>query len=131
MDSRQSRRAYLCVIGATATLTGCLRLSDDEQAETPQESADQSPSQDPPEAQFSSDYDESAEELSITHTSGDSIDADRVSVEGAAGNGEWETDTISAGDSVTVSVEETDSVAVVWTSQEGSSTELFVVDVPG
>lgn len=126
---QQSRRAYLIAIGTTPFMTGCLRLSEDSRENSSQESIDDTSSQGPPSVQFTADYDESADELTITHTAGESIDADRVTIEGAAGD--WETETISAGDSVTVSPEGAAALTVVWTSERGSSAELFRTDVSG
>ncbi|SFS02985.1 flagellin N-terminal-like domain-containing protein [Halomicrobium zhouii] len=87
-----------------------------------------------PQASFSFDYDGS--DLTITHNGGDSINAEELFVRGTNDDGSWSdgaTDTvsgsttysdgdkISAGDSVTVSVDDGDTVRVVYQSSEGGT----------
>jgi hypothetical protein len=141
------RRQYVTAIGTTAILLtgGCVDEDAGDGSASAPDSADnggseESPDTDdreegivrePPNAQFSADSDESADELTIIHVAGDSIDSERVTIEGGAGDKDWGTETISAGDRVTVSTAGVDSVTVVWTSESGATAELFTVDVSG
>lgn len=91
----------------------------------------QEATQSPPNVRFGFDYADSAEELTIQHRAGDSFAADSVTVEGAAGDVDWGTDTVSAGNSVTVPVGNVDSVSIVWESETGTSQQLATFDISG
>ncbi|AFK21380.1 type IV pilin (plasmid) [Haloferax mediterranei ATCC 33500] len=82
-----------------------------------------------PQASFSFDYD-GAETVTITHESGDPIDADRVSVTGdgvdSSATVSWTDDTINAGDSADVTTSSNpltggETIRVIWTSESGST----------
>jgi flagellin-like protein len=95
--------------------------------------------QNAPQASFTYDYNETANNLTITHDGGDQIDADRLSIVGnglgsndvtdvtnAGSNslrsGEsWPAD-VGAGNSVTVETATSGTVRVVWASQNGENT---------
>ncbi|ELZ91600.1 hypothetical protein C440_14839 [Haloferax mucosum ATCC BAA-1512] len=86
-----------------------------------------------PQASFSFEYETgSPNNLTITHESGDAIDAARVTIVGGGLDANWSDGTgsagqISAGDSTTfdsdgdLDVSSGDTVRVVWTSQSGST----------
>ena len=68
--------------------------------------------------------------LTISHTTGASIKASLLSLRGASSNSSvgWEkspnfaaSDDVSAGDSVKIGVNSTDTVSVVWQNQEGTT----------
>jgi hypothetical protein len=68
--------------------------------------------------------------LTVTHTTGASIQASLLSIRGASSNNtaKWSdlpdveaSDTVSAGDSLKIGVNDTDTVSVVWTNQEGTT----------
>jgi hypothetical protein len=88
-------------------------------------------SEQPPSVSFDFNYNRSAGELIISVVGGQSVDASKVSVEGADSDANWGTDTLRPGSSATVSVEGGDSVSVVWTTNFGRSQELASYDVPG
>jgi len=90
-----------------------------------------------PQASFSFDYTNTSGDLTITHESGTSIDADRVSISGPVGtNGDTWADIdgsateISAGSSITVTANDSsfasgETVRVIWTSESGSSSSTL------
>ncbi|QSG12488.1 Pilin/Flagellin, FlaG/FlaF family [Halapricum desulfuricans] len=92
-----------------------------------------------PQASFDFDYNETGENLTITHESGDSIDADRLSLAGdvndsgdvTTSNGdiisgeEWPSE-VSAGDSLGVkNVTSSDTIRVVYTDESGDSSSTL------
>jgi flagellin-like protein len=88
-----------------------------------------------PQASFDFDYDDNADEVTVTHQSGAVLDSDRVTVNvdgSAAPSGEQFSTEISSGTSTTVtSITGGETVSVVWTSQDGSnSATLGDFDVP-
>jgi hypothetical protein len=77
----------------------------------------------PPEATFSINYQESADAVVITHTGGDRIPADRLSIrrDRETVPVTWPADPIVPGDAVRLkSVADGDRVAVVWNTPEES-----------
>lgn len=90
----------------------------------------------PPQAIFTFEYDESGSDsdsigsngvLTITHDGGDTIDSARLSVSDDDGHSiapdafGWDTD-ISAGTSVTVQIDDDDTIRIIFKGQSGSST---------
>ncbi|RDZ35262.1 MULTISPECIES: type IV pilin [Haloferax] len=90
-----------------------------------------------PQASFDFDYNSTSGNLTITHESGTSIDADSVTISGPVDdNGDTWADIdgsateISAGSSITVTSNTTpfasgETVRVVWTSESGSSSSTL------
>jgi flagellin-like protein len=104
-----------------------------------------------PNTSFSFDYDEDTSNgdisgpssvsgvLTVTHSGGPNIDASQLSISGDNGqSGNWtdgsdvgSSEDVSAGDSVTVEVNNGDRISVVWENEEGSeSSTLQRFDVP-
>ena len=104
-----------------------------------------------PNTSFSFDYDEDTSSgdisgpasvsgvLTVTHSGGPNIDASQLSISGDNGqSGNWTdgsdvgpNEDVSAGDSVTVEVNNGDRISVVWENEEGSeSSTLQRFDVP-
>jgi len=76
-----------------------------------------------PVASWSFDYSGSSEELTITHESGDSIDAAAIDVEVESRTVDWAGNgTVEQGDSTTVEAGPDDRVRVVWHGDDGSET---------
>jgi len=89
----------------------------------------------PPRASFEFEweqYDDERQEATITHQGGDSIDPDRLSLEGdIAGRGRWtgtNHDEVVAGSTIQALVEAGGYVAVVWTSADGSTSAQLAGD---
>ena len=88
-----------------------------------------------PTAQFSFDYENSGNDVTVTHDGGDSIDPARLSVNGVD---DGENAFGSAGDSDVSAGDSTDSltvsgteVSVIWTSESGGSSQtLATSEVP-
>ena len=89
------------------------------------------PSDTAPTINFDSEYDGST--LTIEITGGDSVEAGRLSLSGAVDQ-EWTSadpdspaasSELSAGDVATVSANSGDEVDVIWTSDDGSSTQTL------
>ncbi|ELK55821.1 type IV pilin [Haloferax volcanii] len=90
-----------------------------------------------PQASFDFDYTNTSGDLTITHESGTSIDADSVSISGPVGDdGDTWADIdgsateITAGSSITVtangsSFDSGETVRVIWTSDSGSSSSTL------
>ena len=89
-----------------------------------------------PTASFDFEYDDglSPPELTVTHTSGNTIEAGNLYLRGSNEEGSWDTlpgssygasSKINAGSSVTVEVDASDTVRVVWESDEGSQTSTL------
>ena len=103
-----------------------------------------------PNASFTFDYDDGASGgdigassvsgvLTVTHSGGPNIDAGQLSISGDNGqSGDWTDGSdvtsngdVSAGDTVTVDVDNGDRISIVWENQEGSeSSTLQRFDVP-
>jgi flagellin-like protein len=92
-----------------------------------------------PQANFDFEYDSGASELEITHTGGETIEASNLFIVGSDGtDGDWTTagtspgaygsnSEVSAGNSLTVSATDSDTVRVVWRTDEGGqSAELAI-----
>ena len=84
-----------------------------------------------PQANFATDYDESAGTLTVTHTGGDKIEGSNLFLSGGDNDRqEWAADLngsteVTAGDSVDYNVGSDDTVRVLWSdSSGGSSAEL-------
>jgi flagellin-like protein len=96
-----------------------------------------------PQAQFTFDFDESvaagslasptlanststAGDLTITHDGGDAIDAARLTMTDGngdiGGSGLYSASTVNAGTSATISIDNDDTLRVVWASQNGENT---------
>jgi flagellin-like protein len=84
-----------------------------------------------PQASFSFDFDSSADNVTITHEGGDSLERTSISVNGSETTVTAETDqdfpsTISAGDSGSFApVESGETIRVVWTNPAGGSTNTI------
>jgi len=92
-------------------------------------------SQATPTASFQFDYDSSADELTVTHDGGDSIDNARLSFSaGSVPAGGFGVSEVTAGDSVVVgtgSLSSGDEVRVIWTdADEESSSTLATYEIP-
>ncbi|WP_396613372.1 type IV pilin (plasmid) [Haloferax sp. S1W] len=78
-----------------------------------------------PQASFSFDYDESTGDLSVSHESGDPIEATQLNVSYSGTSYDWNgTGTVGAGDTADypgASLSDGDVVRVVWTSTSGDS----------
>jgi FlaG/FlaF family flagellin (archaellin) len=91
----------------------------------------------PPSATFDVEYDDATEELTITHAGGDSLDADRVTVEVDDRTVDWEESDgdIVSGDELTVDdVAVGAEIRVVWTfddEQQVLYQETAEADAPG
>ncbi|MFD1685780.1 type IV pilin [Halobellus litoreus] len=93
-----------------------------------------------PQASFGFDYDDAESNVTITHQTGDSIEANQLNTTGVGwndGNSEvWSSyDTVSAGDAITKNADSGFSgqtIRVVWTSQNGeTSATLSQSTAPG
>jgi len=89
-----------------------------------------------PKASFEFEYDSSADELTATHDSGDSLDGNRLSVEGGSASlasSSWPSD-MNSGDSVIIDTSSSssgDTIRVVWTGEDGdTSTTLATYEIP-
>ena len=87
-----------------------------------------------PTASFDFEYDGGTNELTVTHTSGNTIKAGNLYLRGSNDEGSWDTlpgtsygaeSDINAGSSVTVGVDASDTVRVVWQSDGGSQTSTL------
>jgi hypothetical protein len=82
---------------------------------------------------FAFDYDESADELTVTHEGGDDVEAQQLFIRGGNDEGDWTssgadassvygpTSDIGAGNSITVSVNADSTVRVVYEPSSGGS----------
>jgi len=95
-----------------------------------------------PQASFDFDYDGEANELDVTHSTGQSIDINELSFSGTESiddmdSDDW-ADPVSAGDTVTLTdsngdgqvewgsgVEDDDEVNLVWTSSDGGDSSIL------
>lgn len=79
-----------------------------------------------PQASFTFDFDEENETVTVTHTGGTTIDSDRIEVVAGDNTGTWSSDSVSSGSvSDSVEYESGDEVRVVWTSQDGQSSNIL------
>ena len=84
-----------------------------------------------PQASFEFDLDaEESMVLTITHDGGDTLRAERLSIEMGDRTAQWGgPPSVSAGDSTTVTVQPAETVRLVWTGEEESAT-LAVYEAP-
>ena len=84
-----------------------------------------------PTASFDFEYDEDAGggtgDLTVTHTSGNTIEAQNLYLRGDTDHGDWSGSysKVSAGDSKTISVSSSETIRVVWESDGGSQTSTL------
>ncbi|MFB6074297.1 MAG: type IV pilin [Haloarculaceae archaeon] len=83
-----------------------------------------------PQASFSFNYDGANNNLTVTHTGGDSVQANELYIRGSNDDGSWNnipgssygrTSDITAGNSVTVDVSASATVRVVYVAEEGGN----------
>ena len=82
-----------------------------------------------PQASFNFDYDSTNTEVTVTHSGGDAIEDNRLTIRGDDGSGssvsqDWGTsgDDVTAGDSVTVGVNDNSwELSVVYNSEDGGT----------
>jgi flagellin-like protein len=90
-------------------------------------------SQTSPNASFSFDYDDSASEVTVTHSGGPNIDASQLSISAGSVTTSWSGE-VSAGDSAVVDVSSLssgDRLSVIWENEEGTeSSTLQTFTVP-
>ncbi|WP_058367346.1 type IV pilin [Haloparvum sedimenti] len=88
-------------------------------------------SQNSPSASFDYEFNSSNTSVVITHAGGDSLNADQISVGGlnktweSSSQGAWETGTITAGSATGENEYVSDEVRVIWTSDDGSSSQTI------
>jgi len=120
----------ITVVLAAIIGTFVLGLGDQVQPTSPQASftfdwdGDASPSNTELYQGGSDDSSVSGGELTVTHTSGQTVDGARLSVKDDDGGSAspWSSGDVGAGDAVTVAAGADDTVRVVWTSTDGEST---------
>jgi flagellin-like protein len=88
-----------------------------------------------PNASFTFDYDDTNDDLTITHAGGPNIDSSLLGVTGNGSSYKWSdfsiSDDVSAGTSITYDVSSGDTVSVTWENEEGTeSSTLQRYDVP-
>jgi len=85
--------------------------------------------QDTPQASFGFDTADDLTSATITHEGGDTIQADRLTIEVGGRTVDWEgVDAVSAGDSTTVETQPGETITLVWQGEEESATlAQFVV----
>lgn len=95
-----------------------------------------------PQATFEFEYDTGASELTVTHYGGDSIAADRLTLRGSGlgTTGTWSAlggttsgdrdgqPTVQAGDSVTVGAQPDYELDLVWTAEDGATSQTLAAD---
>ncbi|WP_277553129.1 type IV pilin N-terminal domain-containing protein [Halobaculum limi] len=81
-----------------------------------------------PNANFQFDYDSAANEVTATHTGGDTIPASETVTLSAGVNNTTFTTAVSAGTSENTTYGSGDSVRVVWTSESGDTSQTLAED---
>lgn len=123
------------VEGSTAVVTASTPIDkfDFFQPGDPTEDEDQPGGRNVPVASFDFEYDPDAGEVTITHQGGDEIPAERVTitVDGEPSDRQFAdvTDSVAAGDQVTVAADPGETVRIVYETDELAQ-EIAVFDVP-
>lgn len=139
-----NRRRYIATIAAvgTALVAGCSGDDTDNSNNTKDTDTDNSDDGGfvGPRATFDFDYDKSEQNLTITHVSGDTIEASNLYIRGGRGGTSSDVDDtwasigragdIHSGDSVTVDVDNAEwELTVVWESDDGSNSKELASSV--
>lgn len=86
-----------------------------------------------PQVIFSSDYNQSTETLTLSHVAGDSVNASNLTIAVDDSKYEWETGSehlIEEGDETAISVQEPNSVEIIWEPEPGTQEVLYHTSSP-